>query len=101
MIPKPATGDMGRGTSLAQSPPQHARAMPVPKPLARHTTTAPDRATRGVGGEAPYLDLRGGAGAFGAEEAVGRGGANGVGAGVPRLVGAAVPHHAAHPSVAR
>lgn len=53
---------------------------------------------------APYLDLRGRAGAAGAEEAVGRGGgsldgggggADGVAAGtVTNLVGAAVPHGA-------
>ena len=81
-----------------------------------HWPTAGGRSTEraGIARWAPYLDLRGRAGAAGAEEAIGRGGgglggfggggADGVGAAVARLVGAAVTHRrrgSPSPSAAR
>jgi hypothetical protein len=79
--------------------PRPRRVPPRPTgPTARDRSTEPRRLARW----GPYLDLRGRAGAAGAEEAIGRrggglgglggGGADGVGAAVARFVGAAVPH---------
>lgn len=90
--------------------------MPVPERLRPRRAHWPYRSRHKyrarIGGarRAPYLDLRGGASAAGAEEAIGRGGgglggggADGVGAAVAHLVGAAVTHRrrASPPSVSR